>query len=235
MAQPFLKGSEYHSEGWSDLQVTLHERHLSIRSGKPCLTLSSAVWGGGFREHDAFTNWSVPLSFDCVDPEQDLSRWLAECGYHPQRTTGMLTAADLRRASLHEAWEDEFGLLCCVTAGTGNAVRTGTARPTFSSYRADTINIVLLVAGSMTPAAMTNAVITITEAKTAALHDLNIRDEWDRPATGTSTDSVLVAVRPGGIGGTHRYAGAATQIGNAIGRLVYASVLESAGSEGREA
>ncbi|MNN81267.1 Adenosylcobinamide amidohydrolase [compost metagenome] len=97
------------------------------------------------------------------------------------------------------------------------------------AYRPGTINIMLGIDGLLTPAAMVNAVMTAAEAKAAALADLGITDpENGLIATGTTTDAVVLAVSGSRrYGAEHVYAGTATDLGGAIGRLVYAAVTGS--------
>ncbi|MOA56005.1 Adenosylcobinamide amidohydrolase [compost metagenome] len=74
-----------------------------------------------------------------------------------------------------------------------------------------------------------NAVITATEAKTAALQELGITEKANGlSATGTTTDAIVIGVsQDASWNAVHAYAGAATTIGCAIGEAVYASVLEA--------
>jgi adenosylcobinamide amidohydrolase len=83
--------------------------------------------------------------------------------------------------------------------------------------------------GRLTPAAMVNAVQTAVEAKAAALADLGITDpENGLIATGTTTDAIVLAVSQSGrYNAEHVYAGTATDLGGAIGRLVYSAVTGS--------
>ena len=61
-----------------------------------------------------------------------------------------------------------------------------------------TINILALTSARLPPAAMVETVQMITEAKAAALQDLDIRSAGTgRQATGTGTDAVAVAAGPG--------------------------------------
>jgi adenosylcobinamide hydrolase len=56
------------------------------------------------------------------------------------------------------------------------------------------INVILLTNTVLTEGAMARAIITVTEAKTAVLQDLNVRSTYSpqHQATGTWTDNVLV-------------------------------------------
>ncbi|PZT55467.1 adenosylcobinamide amidohydrolase [Paenibacillus silvae] len=99
-----------------------------------------------------------------------------------------------------------------------------------SSYVPGTINIMLWLNGQMTPGAMVNAIQTAVEAKAAALADAGIKDsENGLTATGTTTDAIVLAVRQTKHESQplHTYAGTATALGAAIGRLVYDTVTES--------
>ncbi|SFI51311.1 Adenosylcobinamide amidohydrolase [Paenibacillus sp. UNC496MF] len=235
MTQPFRTGSKtFASTICPGMAMSLAADRLVIETEKPFYVLSSAVYGGGYGTADRFVNREVPLDYDCSDPARDYERMLALWGYSPETTIGFLTAAKLTHASVAETAGEAFGLLCCATAGTGNAARAGRARETFPAYAPGTINLFVLVDGSMTASAMVNAVITATEAKSAALHDCGILDQkHGLPATGTTTDAIAIgASQTGRHGRTHRYAGAATALGDAIGRLVYGTVEEAVRTQG---
>lgn len=229
MTQPFLNRENllYHSMRWPEVSVQLHDEHLLLYSAKPLFTVSSALWGGGVGRATHFVNRHVSLQYQCEHPVEELESKIGAWGYPPEETVGMLTAVDLSHASILEEEGDGFHLLCCVTAGTGNAARAGRKRETFSAYRCGTINIFLLIDGNVAPSAMVNGIITATEAKAAALQDLKIGDEAGEAATGTTTDSVVIAAsQTGPQSATHLFAGTATTLGNAIGRLVYRAVCE---------
>lgn len=99
-----------------------------------------------------------------------------------------------------------------------------------------TINIIIVLDACMTESAIYNAMLTATEAKTAALHDLGIQDaELGVLATGTTTDTVtIVNPNSGKYTAKHLYAGTATTIGNAIGQLVYKTVKEAVATQKQE-
>lgn len=230
MAQPFRTGgSEFHSSVCRGVSIRLEKDHIIMQSEETVNVLSSAVYGGGPAHANSFVNWKVPLSYYCSDPVQDLGKMLERWGYSPASSVGLITAAQLTHASIIEADGDCFSILCCTTAGTGNAARAGLPRPLYAAYSIGTINSFLFIDGRMTPSAMVNAVIAATEAKTAALQDLGIMDPLHgREATGTTTDSVVIAVsQTTRYNEVHAYAGASTTIGDAICKLVYETVYES--------
>ncbi|MFF2482542.1 adenosylcobinamide amidohydrolase [Paenibacillus sp. NPDC058071] len=234
-SQPFRSGFRYESLHFPSLRLEFAEgNRIVTESPVPLRTISNAVHMGGAAEADKIVNWKVPLDYSSDDPVLDISERMNEWGCDPARTVGLLTAAKLTHAAVAEEQGDRFSLLCCTTAGTGNGARAGVLRRTYSAYEAGTINIVVLIDGEMTDAAMVNAVLTATEAKAAALQDLKLVDaETGLTATGTTTDAIVVGVsRNGGYGEVHPFAGTATTIGNAIGRLVYETVLEACRTQG---
>lgn len=232
MAQPFREGKYFDSAVWPELQLFYHGDYLLIRSESSLETISSALWRGGNSLARCFINGRVPLEFRSDHPKEMLHRQINEWGYPPNETVGMLTAARLTHASVYEESGDQFRLLCCATAGTGNGARAGVYRPTFAAYQPGTINLFLFIDGKLTSAAMVNAIMTSTEAKCAALQDLHITDKEMRIVTGTTSDAVCLAVSQSDhYTGTHEYAGTATTIGNAIGRLVYQAVYEAVSTQ----
>ncbi len=86
---------------------------------------------------------------------------------------------------------------------------------------------ILLIDAHLTPAAMVNAVITATEAKTHVLVKRSVRTREGHPATGTSTDTVVVACT--GRGEPLSYAGPVTCVGWLIGQSVRQGLEEALG------
>jgi len=87
-----------------------------------------------------------------------------------------------------------------------------------------TINVILVIDAALSPAAMVNAVISATEAKTMMLAEWHVLTPEGEPASGTSTDAVVVACTGRGAG--HDYAGPATAVGWLIGRTVRAAIAQ---------
>lgn len=225
--QPFTEKNSYQSVVWPELMMEKKGDHLLFHTSAPIETLSSAVYGGGFKRTSHFVNWKVPLDYSSIDPTQLMEEKLAEWGYPLLDSIGLQTAAFIHTASVQELVGDEFRMVCVATAGLGNRARAGKERETFPAYQCSTINVFLFIDSSMTQSAVVNSIIAVTEAKAAALQDLNILDEDGEHATGTTTDSVVIAVSQNKEKyQTHQFAGVATSIGNAIGCLVYDAVCE---------
>ena len=106
-----------------------------------------------------------------------------------------------------------------VSVGLSNTSNAGVTPPLAVSP--GTINAILLVDAALTPGAMVNAVITATEAKTMTLAEWDVRTPQGDPASGTSTDSVVVAYTVRGAGLS--YAGPATTVGWLVARTVRAA------------
>lgn len=151
-------------------------------------------------------------------------------------TTAMLfTGADMDHLAVVEKSYREMRVVALVTAGVaGNAMRMGA--DTGGYYEPDepgvtakpgTINILLLGNMRLTPRAMTRAIISATEGKTAALQDLDIRSSYSgegNAATGTGTDNVIVAE---GSGRLIDNAGGHTKMGELIASAVHDGVLQA--------
>ncbi|GGG11605.1 adenosylcobinamide amidohydrolase [Paenibacillus abyssi] len=227
MVQPFRSGQDYCSSVWPGLMISYRDDHLLVKGTGQLECISSAVYNGGLRMADHWVNWRVPLSYQCSDPVSDVLEQLGHWEYPADTTIGLITAAKLTHAAIAEQHGDHFRIVCCSTSGTRNAARAGLARPVFSAYPAvGTINTMVFVDGRMSHSAMVNALITAAEAKAAALSDLGIQDlVTGSIATGTTTDALMIGVSQSeNFQEIHRYAGAATTIGNIIGKVVYDSV-----------
>ncbi len=219
----------YRSKVWPGLVLEWKQEHLLLEFPAEADSISSAVYGGGMGRLKRAVNQYVSRDYECSNPVRDMENKLAEWGYPPEGCAGLMTAVPLEHAAVAEEDTGSAGIFCCVTAAAGNAARAGVERSVLKAYRPGTINIMLGIDGLLTPAAMVNAVMTAAEAKAAALADLGITDpENGLIATGTTTDAVVLAVSGSRrYGAEHVYAGTATDLGGAIGRLVYAAVTGS--------
>lgn len=242
MAVPFLnsRNRSYHSVAWPGTVVSLESKndqpHIRITLPGQAASMSSAIYGGGFVQLDHIVNRYVNKYYDCSDPIGDMTNFIAAHGYPGESSAGLMTAVKLKYTSIREETGEQASILCCATAGVGNAARAGASRTTFAAYQPGTINMILMIDGVLTPGCMLNAVLTATEAKAAALQDMNVLDhETGAVATGTTTDAIVVGVSGNpAYGVNHHYAGTATDLGGMIGRLVYESVTESIVSERAE-
>lgn len=150
----------------------------------------------------------------------------------PETSAFLLTGADMDHLSLQEKSFRDMTVVALVTAGVkSNALRM--SRDAGGYYEPGTINTILMTNTRLTPRAMSRAVITATEAKTAALQDLDIRSSADpgfHQATGTGTDNVLVVQ---GRGPEIDLAGGHSKMGELISSVVYRGVREAVSRQNR--
>ncbi|MEW5913680.1 MAG: adenosylcobinamide amidohydrolase [Thermodesulfobacteriota bacterium] len=141
-------------------------------------------------------------------------------------TALLFTGADMNNLSVQRATESGLVVYALVTAGArNNAQRAGVDRGDFQEP--GTINIILMCNRRLTARAMARALITATEAKTAALQDLDVRSSYQplrAQATGTGTDNLLVLE---GAGPLAQLSGGHSKLGELVARAVYAGVREA--------
>jgi hypothetical protein len=94
-------------------------------------------------------------------------------------------------------------------------------------YEPGTINIILLTNMRLTQRAMAKALISATEAKSAAIQDMDIRSSYTpsiNQATGTGTDNIIVVE---GEGTVIDNSGGHAKMGELIANAVYSGVKEA--------
>lgn len=146
----------------------------------------------------------------------------------------MSTAADMDNLAVVTRTYRPFAVTALVTAGAKtNAQRTGVDEGTYieGDEPKGTVNILVLTNARLTDGAMARALITVTEAKTAAFEDLRVPSSYTKgvQATGTGTDSIIVA--SGTTGPKVTYTGGHNRIGELIGKAVYEAVIEALGKQ----
>jgi len=147
-------------------------------------------------------------------------------GRSEANTSILFTGADMDNLSVKRERYKAMEIYALVTSGIkSNSVRM--SKDTGRYYEPGTINIIILPNMRLTPRAMTRVIITATEAKTAALMDMDIRSSFTpmvNQATGTGTDNIIVVE---GDGQKIDNAGGHTKMGELIARAVYEGVQEA--------
>lgn len=190
------------------------------RPGPGYRMISSGVLGGGIGRRDWVLNAQVPAGYARTDPARHLTELAGRFGLTGPGV-GMLTAAQVT------------GLVTRSDEGAEAAVTAGLRVPTWAAAGAGltnqdqglgpgTINIIVSVPVPLTDAALVNAVITATEAKTQAVLDAGFA------GTGTATDAVCVAAQDAAGTAAEDFAGPRSAWGARIARSVYAAVLAGA-------
>ena len=198
-----------------DIRATLNPEAIVLQSENPLHILASAVVGGGITWACYIINRHVDKSYNHPDPERDLQDFATSHGIDGP-FVGLMTAAYLDGVQTVTLREHQLTVAAVVTAGLSNPTAAGISPP--AVLTPGTINIILLIDAHLTSAAMVNAVITATEAKTNILLELGVSTPEGHPATGTSTDAMAIACT--GRGKPLSYAGPATLVGSLIGRSV---------------
>jgi adenosylcobinamide amidohydrolase/ABC-type Fe3+-hydroxamate transport system substrate-binding protein len=159
--------------------------------------------------------------------ESDLAERFRLLGLNQGTSSLIFTGADLDNLAVVVKSYRDMTVTALVTAGAeSNAVRT--SRDIGAYYEPGTINIIVLSTRKISKAGAAKAMISITEAKTAALWDLDVRSSQTplvNPATGTGTDSIIIVA--GGDGPAIDYTGGHGKIGQIIGEAVYEAVMKA--------
>jgi adenosylcobinamide amidohydrolase len=156
-------------------------------------------------------------------------------GLPPREISFLSTGVNMDNLAVCEKSFQEFTSCCLATAGAkGNALRTGVdvashvERDGHFINATGTINVILLTNAVLSDGAMARAIITATEAKTAALQDLNVRSTScpQYQATGTGTDNLIV-VSGAGPSKPLRLTSGHTKMGELIGFSTKVAVAEA--------
>jgi iron complex transport system ATP-binding protein len=199
---------------------TVSNDYVVLHSINPLKTISSAVVNAGSGWFSSFVNRHVNDDYACDDSKKEMLDYLGAHGFSTTDTVGMMTAVQTNHAVIEE-YTGTFGsIVIAVTAGVGNAIDVSKAFEREHEHYVGTINTWIIVNGQLSDEAFIQAMITATEAKTKALQHEDVRDSITNTlATGTSTDSLLVAATQKG---KHlAYAGPITELGKCIGRGVF--------------
>ena len=155
-------------------------------------------------------------------------------GIRSEDIAQMATAADMDNLAVTTKTFKPFIVTVLVTAGAKtNAIRTGVdeGKHIEGEEPKGTVNILILTNARLTDGALARAIVTATEAKTAAFEDLKVPSSYTKTvqATGTGTDSVIVV--SGTTGPRVTYTGGHSLIGELIGKAVYEAVVEALGKQ----
>jgi iron complex transport system ATP-binding protein len=219
------------------VEAAIQENKLVLKSKTPLKILSSAVLNGGLLEANSIVSVHVPeetgLNVDDnvhMDAGEFLRTETAKLGIPQDQLVGIMTAAKMKNVDVATSKFEDITLTAIATAGVHFAATAGDAiasrQSAFPPMKWGTINIIVLVDGDLTDSCMVNAVSTITEAKTVALRELDVRSRFSGEiATSTVTDSVVLACTKKGQ--KIEFAGTATPLGELIGKSVRKAVKEA--------
>jgi iron complex transport system ATP-binding protein len=195
------------------IEVTVDREAVVVTAREPLTVLSSALVRGGFAAARAIVNLHVPKDLREDQADGLLPRFAVARGVRGP-WVGLLTSAWTEKAEVAEARGGGLSALAAVTVGLSNRVAAG-ASP-IAVWAPSTINAIVVVDGAPEPAALVNAVMTVTEVKTALLAAAEVRCEDGHVASGTSTDAVVIAAT--GRGARHRFGGPIGDLGWVVAR-----------------
>ena len=199
----------------------------------------------GFKTVKYVGNNSIPVLFwDKVHSYKDYEKQVLEkIGINEKDIALLSTGANVDNLAVAKEEFDEFYTIAFTTAGAKfNAIRLGDEEADyiekdFKTYKivngklvekekVGTVNIILITNADLTDGAMARAIITITEAKTNAFQELDIKSTKysELQATGTGTDNIIVVK---GFGKKADYTGGHTKLGEIIAKCVKRSVMEA--------
>ncbi|MEU7748779.1 adenosylcobinamide amidohydrolase [Nonomuraea sp. NPDC049158] len=185
--------------------------------------ISSALLGGGIGERTWVLNAQVVAGYSRMDPVEHL----LDLG--PDGSgVGMMTAASVERYARAADGGAEVVATVGLRVPTWAAAPEGATDPELAPMLSTTappvgtINLMAAVPVAMTDAALVNAVMTMTEAKSQALIEAGF------PCTGTASDALCLAVRADGP--QELFGGPRSTWGARLARAVHSAVHQGAAS-----
>jgi adenosylcobinamide amidohydrolase len=208
-------------------KLIVKDNILAVFCDSALKTVSSAFYNGGYKQVNAVLNVGVPEGYNDrslhLDPLELITSSAAKLGF-TKNYLAMVTAANIQNYSLVTRKSDSFSVSVAATAGCKHGESSGEEMDV-QEIRG-TINIIVLIDADPTESCMVASLVTATEAKAAALRDLDIRSLYTGDsATGSITDGITVASPCKGK--TISYGGPASKLGKAVGYCTRKAVTEA--------
>lgn len=203
--------------------------------------MSTSMHNGGYREnltavfnHDVNPGPGMPCEY-CGQAEEKTRQFITDdLGLDYDSVAYMATIVSMDNAVIKTQTYDELTVTAIATASLEvNGGRVGEQATCYEkrgqsiSLRPGTINIMVVVNADMTPGCMARAMMTATEAKTAALQELlagSLRSSGI--ATGSGTDNMMIIANAES-DNLLTYAGKHGKLGELIGVTVMSAVKQS--------
>ncbi len=193
-----------------------------VDSEHPLRYAGTASCGGGLGRTSRILSLHVDRRLDCDVPERFAYERARELAI-PTPFVALLTGVEnhrVRVARARLASPDPVSAVALVTAGGRNLSAAGRS-PVWTTLPTGTINVLAIVDAHLPDAALLNLLTVATEAKCLALALRGVRTPDGEPATGTSSDAVVVAAT--GRGPSYQYGGPVTVPGHLVGAAVLAA------------
>lgn len=222
-------------------KIYKYNKSVIVKFNGKRAVLSTGVINGGYSEYltsvfnnDAKTAPGMGCQLKASTYKEHMEIIARELGLDPQYTTGMGTAADMENMSITVEKYEDLSVTALITGGIEtNGGRVGDPASYIENngktevIKQGTINIIVAINGNLPPRTLTRAMITITEAKTAAIQELLEGSKYSTGiATGSGTDGVIVY---GNLESERIYndAGKHSKLGELIGKAVKNGVKEA--------
>jgi adenosylcobinamide amidohydrolase len=214
-------------------KLVLKDNVLAIISNIDLTTISSAIYNGGFKKTKALLN--VQSTNDLTDqqlhanPQKFIADSAKKLGIS-DNFVGMVTAAAVDKFAWASEKDGDLTVTVAATAVDVDGNTCSHAETAGESITVEemlgTINIMVVIDGNPTESCLVSTVLTTTEAKTAAMWELDIRSRYSgEVATGTITDAIIVAKT--NRGAPIVYGGPASKLGQLVGYCTRKAVKES--------
>ncbi|MCX8151211.1 MAG: adenosylcobinamide amidohydrolase [Candidatus Bathyarchaeota archaeon] len=210
------------------IKLVLKENVLAVISDSELNTVSSAIYnGGGLKKTKIIINTQVTDEYGDRplhdNPQLFITESFKKLGRN-DNFVGMVTYANIADFALVSKTSDDLGVSVIATAGCTHAETAG--EKIVVQPIAGTINIIVVIDGHPDEACLVSCLITATEAKTAALRELDVRSRYSgSEATGTVTDAMVVAET--GNGPKIIYGGPASKLGQLVASCTRQAVKEA--------
>lgn len=179
------------------IQLERNDEYVRLVFSSFRTVLSSAVLNGGFHKARQILNLKVAQAYSGDEtPQQTLARCCSQF-FPSSDSIGLMTAASMRSFELAHCSVGTIQIFALGTVGLQNARAAGDPADVEACAmhpdRVGTINLVVGTNAKMTEAAMVEAVMIVTEAKSRVLSELDIRSAVSGEiATGTGTDAIAI-------------------------------------------
>ena len=217
--------------------VYRYDKSIVLVFSGPRKVLSTSLYNGGYHEdfeavfnRDMTQGSGMPCESFAPTYVESMKIVAERLGLAPELTSGMGTAAHMENASIVSRSYKELTVTAIVTGGVEtNGGRVGDPASYYKTAekKCGTINIMLVIDADLPPGILARALVTCTEAKTAALQELMAPSRYSTGlATGSGTDQTIVVANsesPLFFEG----AGKHSKLGELIGLAVMAAVKEA--------
>ena len=217
--------------------VLRQDNSIAIVFKGPRTVLSTSIINGGYHDElQAVFNHNS--SGNMVMTVEAYVKYMAEeavkLGFDPAKVSSMGTGARMDNVAIKTERFQDAVVTAIVTAGVeGNAGRVGDPTDYYQPKqkghmpKPGTINIMLIMNVDMPQGTLARALVTCTEAKTAALQELMVSSRYSHGlATGSGTDQTIIISNPQSalyLEDTGKH----SKLGELIGLAVKAAVKEA--------